>query len=152
MEPPTASFSVPVYSASGLGHDLLIAHLKEKREAWGLSAHSSLNISSQYRIVMDTMVEAVSNCWAWQAHFHSLLKYIVKNGHIYSIFVKSIKTMMAIAYVSNNQDCGNYCYIDPLNVTGESEKKEPKWSSSVRPENCCGVCSLLLSRHVLQWD
>lgn len=152
MEPPTASFSVLVYSASGLGHDLLIAHLEEKREAWGLSVHSSLNISSQYCIVMDTMGEAVSNCWAWQAHFQRLLKYIVKNGQIYSIVVKSIKTMMAVTYVSNNQDCGNYCYIGHLNVIGKSEKMEPKWSSSERPENCCGVCSLLLSPHVLQWD
>ena len=42
MVPPTASSSVLVCSASSLGHDLLIAHLEEKRDAWGLSAYSSL--------------------------------------------------------------------------------------------------------------
>lgn len=33
--------------------------------------------------------------------------------------------MMAVTYVSNNQDCGNYCYIDHLNVIGKSEKWSP---------------------------
>lgn len=57
MVPPTAGSSVLVYSASGLGHDLLIAHLEEKREPWRLSVHNSLTFSSQCDIAMDTMVQ-----------------------------------------------------------------------------------------------
>ena len=83
MVPPTASSSVLVYSASGLGHDLLIAHLEEKREPRRLSVHSSLTSSSQYYIAMDTMVQGGGQLLIMPIPFPNYDSgYIVKSGDI----------------------------------------------------------------------
>ncbi|KAK7818869.1 hypothetical protein U0070_001072 [Myodes glareolus] len=101
--------------ALGLGRDLLIAHLEEKREAWDLSVHSSLNISSQYRIVMDTMVEAQ----AWDVPPPHTIRESCKIIRILKVSASDAKEFLNRRLTKGGRDCKPSSTIRRRNGQGE---------------------------------
>ena len=110
MVPPTASSSVLVYSASGLGHDLLTACSGEKREPWRLSVYSSHTFSSQCHIAMDTVVQGGGQLLNMPTPFSNCC--LNKSGNILFMWEKT--TVRMITTISQSPKFKAAIIIDVL--------------------------------------